>query len=548
VTYLFSYGSNNPRQLASRLGHALPETIGAYAQGYHRAFRGWSQSWGGGVATLIKSKGDRAFGYVTTVTKGDLCLLDKYEGVDSGHYDRIEIPVRLVSGERVPALVYVSNSKEPNPPSQAYLNAIAETISPFWRGQEGPITVRDISVERLSDLDVGPPIPTSAGLALWKRGPSGQVSILLVHPTNAKWQGTYSIPKGHLNLGEEPLAAAIRETSEEIGWTFRPDEVTLGGIVENVKSGKVKKLVWFFFAEAGRMPDVLPRESLQLSEVDWAGFVPVSDAPSKMTSYLQPILRFLTKHLETRPERSMATLPRTPSEPTTVRDWLERGEKDRGFASRFSSVDFPTSRRAAREYPDALRNLGVQLYPEGIAYASIASGTDQHFTHRWDLPDGSTVAIYPWTWFGSSTEGYQLPPGSFTVAMWFDRARASDPDELEQFAQWKGLGEGDALLYVYRKYGVAIPGMEATPGEDVVAQRSIEDTESFEEPEFEPEPEPVPVVASGKTVDFQGVQVLGSGGRPKVFRSEQDAEDEADMLGRRWRVYEIGGRHYVGRA
>jgi 8-oxo-dGTP pyrophosphatase MutT (NUDIX family) len=410
-------------------------------------------------------------------------------------------------------------------------------------------------------LDVGASIPISAGLVIWKRDASGQVSLLLVHPTNAKWQGTYSIPKGHLDPEElvaekrsfltGALPAALRETSEEIGWDFQPNEVTFGGILENVKGGVVKKLVYFFFADGSALPNVLPKGGLQLDEVDWAGFVPVSDAPSKMTSYLAPIVGYLLKYLEARqaPTVARTTLPRTHPEPTTVREWLERGASDRGFASRFSSVDFPKSRRAAHEHPDVLRDLGVSIYPEGIVYSSLASGTDTYFTHRWDLPDGSTVGIYPWTWFGSSADGYYLPPGSFTVAMWFDRARASDPDEIEQFAQWKGLGEGDALMYAYRKYGVAIPGMEATPGEDVVAQRSIGDEpDDGDEPEFEPEPEPVPVSASGKTVDFQGVQVLGSKGRPKVFRSEQDADDEADMLGRRWRVYEFSGRYYVGRA
>jgi len=39
--------------------------------------------------------------------------------------------------------------------------------------------------------------------------------ILLVHPTNASWVGTYSIPKGEVNPGEDLLAAAIRETKKK---------------------------------------------------------------------------------------------------------------------------------------------------------------------------------------------------------------------------------------------------------------------------------------------------------------------------------------------
>ena len=40
--------------------------------------------------------------------------------------------------------------------------------------------------------------------------------ILLIHPTNAPWYGTYSIPKGKLEKDETIIQAAIRETEEEI--------------------------------------------------------------------------------------------------------------------------------------------------------------------------------------------------------------------------------------------------------------------------------------------------------------------------------------------
>lgn len=44
--------------------------------------------------------------------------------------------------------------------------------------------------------------------------------ILLAHPTGQRWYGTYSIPKGHIEEGEDRLDAAIRETQEEIGLKF----------------------------------------------------------------------------------------------------------------------------------------------------------------------------------------------------------------------------------------------------------------------------------------------------------------------------------------
>src|SRR5436190_14824323 len=61
----------------------------------------------------------------------------------------------------------------------------------------------------------------SAGLLLFRETPSG-VEVLLVHPGGPFWAkkdaGAWSIPKGEIDGGEEPLAAAQREVEEELGF------------------------------------------------------------------------------------------------------------------------------------------------------------------------------------------------------------------------------------------------------------------------------------------------------------------------------------------
>jgi ADP-ribose pyrophosphatase YjhB (NUDIX family) len=52
----------------------------------------------------------------------------------------------------------------------------------------------------------------SAGLLIVQ-----QNRILLGHPTNAPWYGTYTIPKGKVEEDESLIDAAIRETKEETG-------------------------------------------------------------------------------------------------------------------------------------------------------------------------------------------------------------------------------------------------------------------------------------------------------------------------------------------
>lgn len=61
---------------------------------------------------------------------------------------------------------------------------------------------------------------TSAGL-LMHRVREGATEVLLVHPGGPFWrkkdEGAWTIPKGEVEAGEEPLATARREFAEELG-------------------------------------------------------------------------------------------------------------------------------------------------------------------------------------------------------------------------------------------------------------------------------------------------------------------------------------------
>ena len=63
------------------------------------------------------------------------------------------------------------------------------------------------------------PLAQSAGVLLYRRRDG--LEVLLVHPGGPFWarkdQGAWSIPKGELAEGEDPLEAAIREFAEETG-------------------------------------------------------------------------------------------------------------------------------------------------------------------------------------------------------------------------------------------------------------------------------------------------------------------------------------------
>jgi predicted NUDIX family NTP pyrophosphohydrolase len=80
----------------------------------------------------------------------------------------------------------------------------------------------------------------SAGLLLFRQR-GLQLEVLLAHPGGPFWAnrdlGSWTVPKGIIEPAEEPLAAALREFEEEIG--FRPEGpfISLGNIRQ--KAGKI---------------------------------------------------------------------------------------------------------------------------------------------------------------------------------------------------------------------------------------------------------------------------------------------------------------------
>ena len=81
----------------------------------------------------------------------------------------------------------------------------------------------------------------SAGLLVYRRSLQ-DVEVLLVHPGGPFWakkdDGAWFIPKGEIEVGEEPLAAALREFQEELGITPPVGEPSALGTVKN-KGGKL---------------------------------------------------------------------------------------------------------------------------------------------------------------------------------------------------------------------------------------------------------------------------------------------------------------------
>jgi predicted NUDIX family NTP pyrophosphohydrolase len=86
----------------------------------------------------------------------------------------------------------------------------------------------------------------SAGLLMYRKKGEA-LEFLLVHPGGPLWAekdlGMWSIPKGELGPGEDPLIAAKREFHEETGFTAEGQFIPLAPV--KLKSGKVVQ-AWAF--------------------------------------------------------------------------------------------------------------------------------------------------------------------------------------------------------------------------------------------------------------------------------------------------------------
>lgn len=122
-----------------------------------------------------------------------------------------------------------------------------------------------------------------------------QDKILLVHPTNSKWMGSYSIPKGHIEKSESKKEAAKREFYEETGIKIK---LKLGKPIE-LKYITIKKVLWFYVLhidsldEIGLKTEVVPKNQLQLSEVDWCGFVSKKEAIKRINRNMLEIIKYV---------------------------------------------------------------------------------------------------------------------------------------------------------------------------------------------------------------------------------------------------------------
>jgi predicted NUDIX family NTP pyrophosphohydrolase len=147
----------------------------------------------------------------------------------------------------------------------------------------------------------------SAGLLMYRHR-DHHLEVLLVHPGGPFWRrkdyGAWTIPRGLVEVGEDHLAAAIREFSEETGWQPQGPYLPLGEV--RPRSGKTI-YAWAFHGSfdptslhSNLFEIEWPPKSgrlQQFPEIDRAGFLTLPEARNKIIASELPFLERLAAQL-----------------------------------------------------------------------------------------------------------------------------------------------------------------------------------------------------------------------------------------------------------
>jgi 8-oxo-dGTP diphosphatase len=118
-------------------------------------------------------------------------------------------------------------------------------------------------------------VPAYVGILLVKNN-----QILLVKRHNTDWAaGCWNFPGGLLEINESLVAAACRETREEVGVIVDPADFELVHVLDVKKSeSNTKDILGFYFVSSKWQGQPLNNEPDRHSEIGWFGMDNLPDA------------------------------------------------------------------------------------------------------------------------------------------------------------------------------------------------------------------------------------------------------------------------------
>lgn len=114
--------------------------------------------------------------------------------------------------------------------------------------------------------------------------------------TKKKFPGFWSLPGGHIDEGEDPLAAAIREVKEETGVTIVPEEIKLKVVALHHHIDREELYAAFAFAVTLTEQPIITSEERE-GEARW---IPVTEA-KRLENVFEPVKRYFDHVLDHKP-------------------------------------------------------------------------------------------------------------------------------------------------------------------------------------------------------------------------------------------------------
>jgi len=117
--------------------------------------------------------------------------------------------------------------------------------------------------------------------------------FLVARRCNTGYQdGNYQVPAGHVDEGELPSEALIREAKEEIGIDLSPDDIELVHVSYRPKHDDTDNRVDFFFRVIKWSGEVKNMEPTKCDDLRW---VSLNDLPNSMTAHVRDAFECMQK-------------------------------------------------------------------------------------------------------------------------------------------------------------------------------------------------------------------------------------------------------------
>lgn len=113
-------------------------------------------------------------------------------------------------------------------------------------------------------------VPTGVGVIV-TRGEGPDQEVLLVRRFGKHGSGTWAVPGGWVDFGEDPSKSAARELAEEVGLEAKASDMVFLGYTHDVYPEGIEDIcLWFRAAEYVGVPECLEEKIAELRWSCWS--------------------------------------------------------------------------------------------------------------------------------------------------------------------------------------------------------------------------------------------------------------------------------------